>query len=561
MKSQNKLIDKYLLAICFIVSIPATLALFHKGFYGASDDVHIAWLYEMFTTLKLGQFPPRFVPDLSFGYGYPLFNFVFPLPYYIGSLFHLIGLSLVNSTKFVFFLTIPLSFLFMYKLLRQYCDQLLSFVGSFIYVYTPYRATDIYVRGAIGEILAFVLLPLILLTFMKITSIESKADKIWWIALGALSLGLLILTHNIVSYMFIPFALLYVVFIIFTQKQKRKALLTIILTVIVGLMISAYFWIPALLESGLMKYETVFNFWDHFPTLKQLIVPYFGYGASVPGPYDGMSFFVGLSNWLLVIISTVVLILTFKKIGAKDKVLLLWSLTTFVISIFMMNYRSSFIWQTIPLLPYFQFPWRFMTLTTLTTPLMIVSLKYFNYKYAAILLVLLVIPAFAYFRPQDYLERNDSYFLAKYIPYPATSSEYYTQTEEYLRLPITSTERPRSLSPGFSSGDQNSLNIFNITLTRLGGQAKITTNTDVLISFGKYYFPGWIVEDNNKQIQSTGSAPYGQITFNLKGAGTHIVKVYFQETPLRLFCDIVSFIAFAGVVLVIFKPHPPFLRE
>ena len=32
-----------------------------------------------------------------------------------------------------------------------------------------------------------------------------------------------------------------------------------------------------------------FVFVDHFPTLRQLITPYFGYGASVPGPGDGMS--------------------------------------------------------------------------------------------------------------------------------------------------------------------------------------------------------------------------------------------------------------------------------
>src|SRR3989344_7807954 len=107
MKNFLKFVDKNIFWFTLLISIPAVWALVPKGFYGASDEVHVAWLYEMYETIKLGQIPPRFVPDLSFGHGYPLFNFVFPLPYYIGTLFHYIGFSLVDSVKLVFFLSIP----------------------------------------------------------------------------------------------------------------------------------------------------------------------------------------------------------------------------------------------------------------------------------------------------------------------------------------------------------------------------------------------------------------------------------------------------------------------
>ena len=64
-----------------LLIIPAVWALFVPGYYGASDDIHMAWLHEFHKTLMLFQIPPRFVPDLSYGFGYPLFNFVFPLPF------------------------------------------------------------------------------------------------------------------------------------------------------------------------------------------------------------------------------------------------------------------------------------------------------------------------------------------------------------------------------------------------------------------------------------------------------------------------------------------------
>jgi hypothetical protein len=103
-----------------VLTIPTVLALLHPGFFGASDDMHSAWIYEMDRVLKSGIFPPRFVPDLSFGFGYPLFNFIYPFPYYLGELFHLIGLSLVNSTKAVLFLSIPVSAVTMFLFLKRF---------------------------------------------------------------------------------------------------------------------------------------------------------------------------------------------------------------------------------------------------------------------------------------------------------------------------------------------------------------------------------------------------------------------------------------------------------
>ncbi|PIZ58125.1 hypothetical protein COY20_04180, partial [Candidatus Shapirobacteria bacterium CG_4_10_14_0_2_um_filter_40_12] len=85
-----------------LMVIPATIALFKPGFYGASDEMHIAWLQQMDQAIVEGQIPPRYVSDLSFGFGYPLFNFISPLPYYVGEIFHFLGLSFVYSIKMVF---------------------------------------------------------------------------------------------------------------------------------------------------------------------------------------------------------------------------------------------------------------------------------------------------------------------------------------------------------------------------------------------------------------------------------------------------------------------------
>src|SRR3989339_2149703 len=199
-ESFQKIISKYIWLIVLIISLPAVRYLFINGFFGVSDDLHIGWLYEMDRVIKMLQFPPRYVPDLSYGFGYPLFTFVYPLPFYIAEIFHLIGLSLVNSVKLVFGLSVPVSMYFMYKLLRVYMKEDFSLAGAVLYVYAPYRSLEFFVRGTIGEITAFVFFPLIILAIIK--------NKPYILAL---SFAGLILSHNIMAYMFMPFLLLFVI--------------------------------------------------------------------------------------------------------------------------------------------------------------------------------------------------------------------------------------------------------------------------------------------------------------------------------------------------------------
>jgi uncharacterized membrane protein YfhO len=541
MQKVEEFLAKYYLLIILVLAIPAIWALFVPGFYGASDDLHIAWLFQMDSVIKMLKFPPRFVPDLSFGFGYPLFNFVFPLPFYIGEIFHLLGLTLVDSIKTVFLLSIPLSMFFMYKLLKNFSSSILSLAGAVVYAFTPYRSTDIYVRGDIGESLSFVFLPIIILSIVKLAKKEKVGGR--WIGILGLSTAVLILTHNIIAYMFMPFALLLLI----VGGRVMKSLWGMVL----GLIISAFFWVPAISESHLMKYDTVFNFIDHFPTLKQLITPYFGYGASVPGPYDGMSFYMGTVNILLIVGGTIVFFFLRKRFELRLKVLFVWLLSIIVISIFMMNFRSTFVWQTIPLLPYFQFPWRFLTMITFASSIFVVFLEKFKFgKYIGLAIILAVVGLnFSYFRPHDFLGRTDAYYLNRYIPVPVASPEYLETGEEYLRLSVATLTRPDKNYPLIVA---NLGTVYNIQyLNRLDSKFEVQSNKDVSIDYNKYLFPGWVVKVDGKKVSINAGKPFGQITFNVP-SGVHSIEVAFNETPFRAVFDLVSLLGLATAVTIIF---------
>src|SRR3990170_5209576 len=90
------------LILVVALSIVTIQPLISNGFFPMHDDTQPARLYEMAQALADGQFPVRWVRDLGYGYGYPLFNFYAPLPYYIGAFLYLIGVELIISTKVMF---------------------------------------------------------------------------------------------------------------------------------------------------------------------------------------------------------------------------------------------------------------------------------------------------------------------------------------------------------------------------------------------------------------------------------------------------------------------------
>ncbi len=550
MEKIRNFLRKNIWLLILLLSAFAVWSLFVPGLYGFSDDSHIGWLYEMDRVVKMLQLPPRFVPDLSFGFGYPLFNFVYPLPFYVGEIFHLLGFSLVDATKLVFGLTIPLSMWAMYLLLKEFLDWKLALAGAVLYIFAPYRATEIFVRGAIGEIVAFIFLPLIALALVKLTK---KETGIKWIGILGLSTAGLVMSHNILAYMFLPFAvILFALLFIFLKGRKLAYLAKSLIGIFLGLLISLYFWLPAIKESALVKYSTVYNYFDHFPTLRQLITPYFGYGASVPGPYDGISFYVGLVGFGVVLTGAFLAIRNWKKYLRSQKIIFFWGVLILAVSVFMMNHRSDILWRLVPLLGYFQFPWRFLVLVVFASPIFLLGLNKLKSSglVAAIVIFLAIALNFSYFKPERFLGRGDEYFIDRYIPFPAASEQYRQTSEEYLRLPKGTETRPDRNYPRAYADVRANLSIQEINAL----DAKIQTDYPVefILNYNKYFFPGWIARIDGEEAEITAGKPFGQVSLRVPG-GTHEVVVEYKETPFRKILDLVSLGALAGTLFLVFR--------
>jgi len=97
-----------------LLTLALTWPLFKSGYFTHHDDVQVIRLYELDKCIRDFQIPCRWVPDLGGLYGYPLFNYYAPLPYYFGETFYLISGSLPISVKIMFGFAFVGSYIFMY---------------------------------------------------------------------------------------------------------------------------------------------------------------------------------------------------------------------------------------------------------------------------------------------------------------------------------------------------------------------------------------------------------------------------------------------------------------
>jgi hypothetical protein len=194
-------LNNWPLILILTLAIPTFWRMLTPGIY-SMQDYHFFRQLEFDKCVKMLQLPCRWAPDAGLGYGEPLFNFYGQLPYAIGEIYHLLGGSIIDSVKFLFILSLLGSAVSMFFLSRRlWKNNFSALISSIVYLYAPYRAVDVWVRGALPEALSFILFPLILL------SVEKKS-LVWFSFL----LSALILTHNLSLVMFLPILLVWIIY-------------------------------------------------------------------------------------------------------------------------------------------------------------------------------------------------------------------------------------------------------------------------------------------------------------------------------------------------------------
>lgn len=523
--------------LAILLSCIAGYALLHTGLPPTHDgEYHVVRFYEFDKVLHSGDLYPRWAPDFNKGYGIPLFNYVYPLPNYMAFIFHFLGFSFIDAFKLNMFLATLLGGFFFYLWTKEYWGSLGGVISSAFYTFSPYRFVDLYVRGSVGEVWALAFFP----AFLWSVTIFAKKRDILHLILSSIFFACIIFSHNILALMFSIFAVSYVLFLAIRQKYKKNFFCNILFMFILGLGLSAIFWLPALFERNYVTGLQIYNVEKNFPELYQLLIPSWGTGFSETNLSNQTSFQIGIVNLLSIFLSSVVLIIYFLKKKFRVAALISFFITWFIVVFFLMLKISLPIWQLIPFMNYFQFPWRFLSLEILIASFLIGSIfKIWNSKILFVIFFLLpILFGIGYAKPAYYYQRQDEYYLTRSNFIDGTNSP----GDLFNTIWFNKSLKKQTEKIKVEQGKVTSLSIHP---TQYAFDVYSDFNTSITVNTA--YFLGWKAMVDKKEIQIKPDRN-GLITFFVQKGSYHI-ELQFRETPIRIFATGVSLASLFSVIV------------
>ena len=551
-----------------LLTLPAALPLLSPGFIGTrayGDSFFLVQrLFALDRALSGGVLYPRWAPDLAYGYGYPLFNFYGPFPYYLAELFKLIGAGYLGGIRLAQLAGMFGAGIGMYMLGRALWGPYAGLVAGVAYIYAPYHLVNVYLRGdGLSEFTAYAWFPLILWLFLRLARRPSPAR----LALAALSYAGLLYTHNISALAFSPVLVAFVLVVLLVEGASWRAWGAALGAGLLGLVLGAAFWLPALGEQSYVQLEHMttgyFDFHVHFLSLKRIVA------LSPVYPFDvadvtreGLPFRLGLMQVLCAGVALLWLLgaafswwqgatsrgyrATQDGVKVGDVAYPLFFLAVGLAAAFLMLPASTPVWEHVPLLPMLQFPWRLLFVAALSTSLLTASLAIIlrTHPRALAASTLVVCAALAIagtfdLRPERWALTDDEVGAGSVLAYEyVTSSIGSTARNEYLprwvkerpwtspaSLTYPNVQRPPIVQPADARAE-------TLEATASRWRLRVEMAQAGAVQFHAFYFPGWLATVDGMPAEVHPSDPGGLLELSLP-AGSHEVLFAFGNTPLR----------------------------
>ena len=229
----------------------------------------------------------------------------------------------------------------------------------------------------------------------------------------------------------------------------------------------------------------------------------------------------------------------------------------------MMTIYSKPIWDSLPMIHYIQYPWRFFAFLTTLFPLLIVlclslldpkKLKELFFIGVGLLIPVVIFFQYDSFRPQRYISGDD----AVYITPEEVSWRVSMTSHEFIPNGVALTKDPKYGMTRLNIKEKEIMKeeylIFNGKMNeveRMTNRSAYSVSSFVgtTIEFNAFNFPGWNVYVDSKQVYITDDNKFKLITVNVP-AGEHVVELRFEDTPARRGGEWVSLITLGTLGII-----------
>lgn len=252
---------------------------------GGTAEAHVYRAAEYAEAIREGRLYPRWSAAANGGYGAPIPNYTPPSAAYLPALIDTLLLdNPVIAVRLTFTGALIIAGAAAYAFVRRRFGALSGVIASMLYLYSPYVGlTTPYINGDLPAALSHALLPLLLLSTDRLLRDEQPLDFLS----TALITGGAVLTEPRAAALAIGITLLFTLWHRLTTPTTRwRALLT---ALILGVGISACFWLPALLEADAVTWQSAASArpilrWFDLLALPRALDP----AALIPQPQHGL---------------------------------------------------------------------------------------------------------------------------------------------------------------------------------------------------------------------------------------------------------------------------------
>ncbi len=560
-----------LIAIWPFISIPSLPE-------GTDAELHIFRLAELSYLLRGGEIFPRWAPNFYHGYGYPIFNYYAPLTYYLGFLLEITPwFDAVTAVKGIFMLGMLLGGLGVYGFVRDYWGRAAGYVATAVFLYAPYiQYVDPHVRGVLPETFSFGIFACAL---WALDRLNRSGGRFAWLTAVFLTAAV-ILSHNLMGLLFFGILLGWVVWQIIGRRKQpdgryQAAWQLPLAGLLLGLGLAAIFWLPVILERNAVNLNTLigegdnYDFHTHFLTLREMLAPSLrlDWGATEPA----FRFNLGVAQWILGGLGIVMLLLRRVKAAWQAA---FFALALLILLILMLPV-STFAWENLPFLPYFQFPWRLLGAAAVILAILagagvaaVLDLLPARRSWAsagvtAVFVLFPILLGLPLSQPPPWPDFGEVNHLRMTMIENTGRWLGTTSTADYVPATVeTFPERKGSVVSNFAAGlPPDRINhamlpagstIETETIRPLLTRYTIDTPRATRLRLFLFDFPGWQVRIDGERVETELGKPEGFLVIPVP-AGRHIIDVEFGDTPARSLAALISLVTLAVTLLAAWR--------
>lgn len=603
-----------------LLALPLIVPFLQSGLPNTADaEIHLHRIISAAVNMDAGYFYPRWTPYLHHGFGYPIHNFYAPGLHIIGAILYLLtpldGVTIFKLLQLFFTLLYPLG---AYRFARTFTGRTGALVAAAVYTYAPFRFDELWLQTNLSQFCAMALLPFLFSSLAHSIQTPQKRS----VAIIAFFFGAITLLHHPTGFLTAPFAGLYALWMALfgiqhnnphtnpsplhsphpvgrefvTEQQvpfpmvwrgdlgvrlsfaslRLKILFIPIMGLLLGMGLSAIFWLPALAEFRYVQISSIqrgtFNAASNLIALNDLLRPILPIDRNLQNPQRFFS--PGLVQIIMASIGFLATIIFRRKLSV-------WAFQNVVIgtlfallALFLMTPTSAWLWENLPIANFVVYPWRLLGVLALAViPAIAVLPDFFPVRWrngiAGGLLGIVFMTALPMlYAPLNFYIPGDLVPGEAFVYEKRTGNLGLTSGNEYL--PIWAKERPIGGSPMEHQLFEWRVDLYEESLPENAVFARVTqecaktltcyqleTPQAFKLLFNQMYYPGWHITLDNAPIEVTPEGVHGLIGLEMP-AGKHTLTIQYAGTTIQHIGTLISLISiFISLGLVLSQKRIP----